>query len=195
MKMHSPCPFPERRRQRGDVLLESLIAVLITAIIGAGTAYMTTRLTISAKDQRLEGIAAQQMRELLQRYGASLCTGGANQGLAKLRSHDGELTDLQVICADGAARTVNGISVQGTTQVLLCTSADPAGSSSAPSIAVGTGDVTACASTKSSSGSGSGNGNGNGNSGNGNGNGGGNGNGNSGGNGNGKGKGYGDSQS
>jgi len=164
------------------VLLESLIAVLLTAIIGAGTAYMTTRLAISAKDQRLEGIASQQMRELLQRYGASLCSGGANQGLAKLRGHDGALTELQVICADGAARMVNGISVQGTTQVLLCTSADPVGHAGAPAIAVGTGDATACATADSGTGSGSGSGNGNGN---------GNGYGNSGGNG----KGHGDSQS
>ena len=167
--MPSSYPFPERRprrssarRQRGDVLLEALIAVLITAIIGAGTAYMTGRLAISAKDQRLEGIASQQMRELLQRYGASLCPGGANQGMARLRSPNGTLSTLQVICADGAARTVNGISVQGTTQVLLCTGADPAGNSSAPSIAVGNGDVTACASSDDG-GSGNGNGNGNGN--------------------------------
>ena len=176
MKMRSPSSFPEAkpgtpRRQRGDVLLEALVAVLITSIIGAGTAYMTSRLAISAKDQRLEGIAAQQMRELLQRYGATLCDGGANHALARLVGPNGARSDLHVICHAATASTLNGMSVPGTTQVMLCTTTDPVGrvDVATRSIAVGGGDQQACGDNAvadgGGTGGGTGNGNGNGNNG------------------------------
>lgn len=126
------------------MLLEALIAVLISTIVGAGTAYLTSRMALSAKDQRLEGIATQQMRELLQQYGATLCQGQPNQGKAVVLAPDGSQSKLQVVCTAGSTAILNGVSVQGTTLVMLCSTSDPSGNNAMPSLAVGSGDPQAC---------------------------------------------------
>lgn len=63
-----------RSRQRGDILIESLIGVLLMAIIGLGISYASSRASNSQQNMRLQNIAVSQMRDLLARYGKTLCT-------------------------------------------------------------------------------------------------------------------------
>lgn len=143
--MHSPLRYRDPHRQRGDVLIEALIAVLLSSIIGAGTAYLTSRMVLSAKNQRLDGIAAQQMRELLQRYGDTLCAGGGNHDKARVLAPNGSFNRIRVVCTPGAVATFNGVSVHGTTTVMLCSTTDPTGHATGlPPLAVGSGDPNAC---------------------------------------------------
>lgn len=107
--------------QRGDVLLEALISVLVMSFIGAGTMYATTRMQVGAKNARLDGIAASQMRLLLQQYGASLCPGQGNSSFAKVVL---PLTDtvhpVTVQCPASTPVTIGGVAVTQPSSVVLC---------------------------------------------------------------------------
>lgn len=63
-----------RSKQRGDFLIESLIGLLLMAIIGMGVVFVTSRMSVSQKDMRMQEIAVNQMRALLLNNG----TGGIN---------------------------------------------------------------------------------------------------------------------
>lgn len=113
---------PDRKKtQRGDVLLEALIAVLVMSFIGAGTMYATTRMEVGAKNERLDGIAASQMRLLLQQYGSSLCPAQANNSLAKVVLPLTNTTHpVTVLCASAASITVGGVAITQPSSVVLC---------------------------------------------------------------------------
>jgi type II secretory pathway pseudopilin PulG len=107
--------------QRGDVLLEALIAVLVMGFIGAGTSYAVARMTVGAKNTRVDGVAASQMRMLLQQYGSSLCPGQANSSMAKVTLPLTNTTHVvKVQCLPGATVNVGGISVAQPSSVVLC---------------------------------------------------------------------------
>jgi Tfp pilus assembly protein PilV len=109
------------RSQRGDVLLEALISVLIMSIIGAGTAYITSRVALSAATVRVNGAAVTQMRVLLQQYGPTLCSGSANNSMAKVIMPANYSTQqLTVQCPTASAVTINGIAVTPPSNVVLC---------------------------------------------------------------------------
>lgn len=61
------------RRQRGDVLLESLIGVVLTGILGAGMAQVASRIAVSQHDAKRENMAVEQLRGRLQHDGLALC--------------------------------------------------------------------------------------------------------------------------
>ncbi|HKT26596.1 hypothetical protein [Dyella sp.] len=109
------------RAQRGDVLLEALIAVLVMGFIGAGTAYAVSRMEVSSKYTRVDGVAASQMRLLLQQYGSTLCPGQANNNQARITL---PLTNtsyaVTVQCPAGSSITVGGIAVTQPSSVVLC---------------------------------------------------------------------------
>lgn len=65
--------FSDSRRQRGSTLLESLIAVVITGIIGAGTASIAARISVGQHELRVEGLAVAQLRQMLNNSGEGLC--------------------------------------------------------------------------------------------------------------------------
>ncbi len=65
---------PRAGRQRGDVLLEALVGVLITAVVGAGMAHVASRISVSQRDAKIEMLAVNHMRDLLQSKGVGLCT-------------------------------------------------------------------------------------------------------------------------
>ncbi|GGA44100.1 type II secretion system protein [Dyella nitratireducens] len=142
------------RSQRGDVLLEALISVLVMGFIGAGTAYAVGRMTVSAKNTRVDGVAASQMRLLLQQYGSTLCPGQANNAQAKITL---PLTNtsypVQVQCLPGSSITVGGIAVTQPSSVVLCipqsnTAFDGSIVVGTDASAIATG-VTACATKQS----------------------------------------------
>ncbi|MBM7062772.1 hypothetical protein JQX08_18825 [Pseudomonas sp. UL073] len=64
-------------RQRGDVLIEALLGMLLMSIVGLGLVYATSRVAVSQKDMNLQSLAVSQMRDLLQRNGSgtlNLCS-------------------------------------------------------------------------------------------------------------------------
>lgn len=63
------------RGQRGDVLLEALIGVLLTAIIGGGMAMLAARISTSQTETKLQNLAVEELRARLQADGIALCDG------------------------------------------------------------------------------------------------------------------------
>ena len=53
------------RTQRGDLLIESLIGMVLMAIIGMGVVYVTGKMSTAQRDMHLQGIAITQLRALL----------------------------------------------------------------------------------------------------------------------------------
>lgn len=64
------------RRQRGDILLEALIGVALTAVIGAGLSQVLSRVLLAQHDTRVEQLAVEQVRAGLQHQGLALCAQG-----------------------------------------------------------------------------------------------------------------------
>ena len=70
----STCSEPRSpRRQRGDMLLEALVAVLITSLIAAGLAHVQSRLMANQRTTKVERLVVGQLREQLQNGGTGLC--------------------------------------------------------------------------------------------------------------------------
>lgn len=63
--------------QRGDMLVEALVGVLLLCILGAGMVYVATQLTGAQRDARIEGMAVISMRQLLREHGEGLCDGAS----------------------------------------------------------------------------------------------------------------------
>ena len=61
------------RRQRGDILLESLIGVLIAALAAGGIAHLLGRINDSQREAKVEQLALRQMRDDLHDKGLALC--------------------------------------------------------------------------------------------------------------------------
>jgi hypothetical protein len=101
----------ERCRQRGDILLEALIGILLMAIIGLGLVYVTSRVAVSQKDMNLQSLAIAQLRDLLQRNGAgiNLCSGSPQISLPSI----GTLSVTVAGCSTTASATVGGQAVTG----------------------------------------------------------------------------------
>ncbi|TBU95898.1 type IV pilus modification PilV family protein [Phytopseudomonas dryadis] len=92
-------------RQRGDILLESLIGMLLMAIVGLGLVYAASRVAVSQKDMNQQSIIVSQMRELLQNKDEREklnCGGPTSTGLIT----------VEVICGTASA------SIGGTTQTV-----------------------------------------------------------------------------
>ncbi|MCD5996712.1 hypothetical protein KDX38_24295 [Pseudomonas sp. CDFA 602] len=100
-----------RRRQRGDILIESLIGVVLMSIMGLGITYITSRAVVSQRDMKLQNIAVSQMRNLLALNGKALCT---NTALASITLPTQTApVPLNVTCAAATAVTIGGRSVTG----------------------------------------------------------------------------------
>nr|WP_316639304.1 type II secretion system protein [uncultured Roseateles sp.] len=74
--------FSQRRRQRGDALVESLIAIVLLGVIGLGLVFALGRTLVAQKFHKGQSLAVQGIRAELQSAGvASGCpvTGSASQ--------------------------------------------------------------------------------------------------------------------
>lgn len=106
MAASSERPRPAlRRRQRGDMLLESMIAMLLLAIGGMGPAYVGSRIAVAHKQMNTSAAAAAQLRQLIETQGAALCGTTPTIGIA------GTNFDVTVTCTAAANITLNGVSV------------------------------------------------------------------------------------
>lgn len=98
--------------QRGDFLIESLIGLVLMAIIGMGVVFVTSKMSVSQKDMRLQEIAVNQMRALLLNNGTSginICTAPPQVKLPGIPDAD---IDVDVIgCGETTAATVGGVPI------------------------------------------------------------------------------------
>lgn len=105
--MSSCCdPAAWRARQRGDVLMEALVGVLLTGLLGAGMLHVAGQLAARQADLRAETLAMVEMRRLLRTQGEGLCDapGGHQVSIGERQ------VSIQVEC--GSVPTV-GISAPG----------------------------------------------------------------------------------
>ena len=109
-----PRRVPHRqRRQRGDALLESLIAMLLLTILCLGLVLALGRSMVGQKYQKAMSLAVQGIRGTLQSSGvASGCpAGGSATAVATLSLTSGPATDsVQKTCTVTAVTvTINGV--------------------------------------------------------------------------------------
>ncbi len=83
-------------KQRGDILLESLIGIVLMAIVGLGLVYSASRVAVSQKDMNQQNIVVSQMRALLQQQGRALCSGST----PSISIPPNESIELIVHCSD-----------------------------------------------------------------------------------------------
>ena len=82
-------------RQRGDILLEALVGVLIAALAAGGIAHLAGRVNDSQRQAKVEQLALEQMRNELHDDGVTLC------GTTPSLTLPGNLTPtIEVPCSD-----------------------------------------------------------------------------------------------
>lgn len=64
-------------RQRGDVLLEAMLGVLITALMGAGMAHVASRIMSSQYESAVDTLVVNELRNVMQVSGVDLCDDAA----------------------------------------------------------------------------------------------------------------------
>ena len=69
----STCFDVAPRRQRGDVLIEALVGVLIAGIVGAGMASLMAKAMSAGYDARINSRVVSEVQDLLQRPGRDIC--------------------------------------------------------------------------------------------------------------------------
>ena len=88
-------------RQRGDILLEALVGVLIAALAAGGIAHLAGRVNDSQRQAKVEQLALEQMRNELHDDGVTLCDTTPSLTLP------GNLTPtIDVTCSDATTVTV-----------------------------------------------------------------------------------------
>lgn len=97
------CSDPGRRaRQRGDMLMEALVGVLLLCILGGGMAWVATSVLGAQRDTRMQGLAVVSMRQLLRERGETLCAEPASLPL-RVGGDDLALdTQVEVVCEAAA---------------------------------------------------------------------------------------------
>lgn len=102
--------------------MESLIGVVLMSIIGLGVTYATSRVLVSQRDMNVQNLAVAQMRNLLQQYGTTLCSGQTNNAKAVL-SLPVALADstlnLDVSCSTAPTVVVQGVTIDSTKTLAL----------------------------------------------------------------------------
>lgn len=104
-----------RRRQRGDALLEALIAMVLASIIGLGLTYATARMANSQRYMNAQNMAVHEMREELLKKGFTadeLCDADNLEwaGSAAYTS-SGDTIAFDLTC-ESTTINVNGIDIQ-----------------------------------------------------------------------------------
>ncbi len=65
--------YSSAKRQKGNFLFESMIAVVLTGVIGAGMAQIGSRVSVAHHELRANGLVVTQLREKLSESGSALC--------------------------------------------------------------------------------------------------------------------------
>ena len=104
--MAAPC------QQRGGILIESLIGMLVLALIGGGIMHATARMTNAQREMAINHLAVDQMRTMLMSRSAGgndLCTGEHSISLPGQE----EPLALTVKGCELAPAKINGIQIDG----------------------------------------------------------------------------------
>lgn len=103
-------PHRPRIEQRGDLLIESLIGMVLMAIIGMGVVMVTSKMSVSQKDMRMQEIAVNQMRALLLNNGngvINICTTAPTVNLPGINPFNAVVQG----CGSTTTAIVNGVTV------------------------------------------------------------------------------------
>ena len=124
-------------RQRGDILLEALVGVLIAALAAGGIAHLAGRVNDSQRQAKVEQLALEQMRNELHDDGVTLC------GTTPSLTLPGNLTPtIDVTCSDPTTVTVTIDSIDYTVtpprEVSIAAEADSLGLSGSNALTLGT---------------------------------------------------------
>lgn len=101
--------FKSRSRERGDALLEALIGVLITTLIGGGMAHVVATIMNSQRDAKVENIVVEKLRGQLHSVGVGLCD--ADKISLKLTSTVEKNATVSCGAAAPTTLVVNGVSL------------------------------------------------------------------------------------
>ncbi|MGE8232193.1 MAG: type IV pilus modification PilV family protein [Stenotrophomonas sp.] len=91
--------FDPPRRQRGDMMLEALVGVLITSIIGAGLAHVVANVMNSQRDAKVENLMVERLRDSLHGQGVGLC----GSATLEISLPNGEARNAAVSCEPATA--------------------------------------------------------------------------------------------
>lgn len=91
--------------QRGDMLLEALIAMFLLTIVGMGPAYVASRTAVAQKHMNVQNSAVTQMRNMLLAQGNTLC------GSAPTISVAGQALAVTVTCTPRTGVQIGGNSL------------------------------------------------------------------------------------
>lgn len=100
------------QRQRGGILIESLIGLLLLGLIGGGIMHSTARMTVAQRDMTVQSIAVSQMRAMLM---TGKSAGGDVCGAAPIIQLPGSQDPVNITvtgCAP-APMSITGITIGG----------------------------------------------------------------------------------
>jgi Tfp pilus assembly protein PilV len=98
------------KKQRGGMMIESLVGLLVLSIVGAGLLHTSARIANTQQSQNINNLSLNQMRTLLLSHGSNgnLCGAGSTITLPGNVS-----ADVTVAGCDAITITVNNIQVDG----------------------------------------------------------------------------------
>lgn len=118
---------PSRSKQRGDFLIESLIGLLLMAIIGMGVVFVTSRISVSQKDMRMQEIAVNQMRAWLLKNGTGPIDICVDTPPIELPGEDSDVTVEVIGCGDTTVATINGVNIPVPKPLFISVTSDALG--------------------------------------------------------------------
>lgn len=125
-------------KQQGEVFLESLIGVLLTAWLGAGMAFCASQIMAAKTDTKIINAAVMEMRQVLRVQGDNAC------GTTPTVSVLGKNITLSVKCQAQNTLSVSSaggnISIAAPQKVELSASAKSLGLRDGDDVVVGSGD-------------------------------------------------------
>lgn len=107
----TPSSAQPLRKQRGDFLIESLIGMVLMAIIGMGVVFVTSQMSVAKKDMRLQEIAVNQMRALLLNNGTRGINICANTPQVKLPGVLDSEIQVEVFGCSTTTATIAGVPI------------------------------------------------------------------------------------
>ncbi len=118
--MRCSCTRHGRRAVAGEVLFESIIAMVIVGILAGGPAYLMARAIAIGAYSDIQIQAISQMRNLLEVQGASLCTTSVPPTIVI----QGRAMPLTVSCTNTVAATVGHLFVRSGVPIITLSLTD-----------------------------------------------------------------------
>jgi len=108
---------PELNKQRGDIFIESLIAVLLFAIAGAGSSFVTSKMSVSQRDAKVQQQVINELRSMVvnRQESNDLCGGTAIKT-------DNFSADVNIQGCNLGTAVVNGLSISDVNLPLIVSS-------------------------------------------------------------------------